>query len=505
MLFLLLRLPLLFGYGSYVSGDEAVVGIMAKHITEGKENVLFFYNQVYGGGHTIEAYIAALLFSIFGIKGYLLKAIPLFFSLLVILFSYYFLSRYFSKKIALISIILLLFSNAFLEPSFTANGYIETMFFCLLTMFLFCRIFFDRKKDYKTLILFGFILGIAYWSFETSLFFLLTYVFFFFIKDKLFFLRKSFFIWFSSFLVGSLPMLVILINNKFLNFRDITQKNNLLINFFINLKNLLVNDLPYFHGIDNVHNFDKIFFTNWIVYIIALISFFGLIYLNRKSLKKIFLLNKNINKMNKENIFIIFIIIYLLFYCFSAFAGVAPRYFVPLLPYCIFLIAIFITKINKKYFYFIFLIFLLIMGISDTVGLHQKDYVIDGIIKTKYDTSSKIIDFLKINDINYVYTTYFLKWRLIFESDEEIIASCNHLCPCGYRYIPYEEAVKNSENFVYVFHNTSVFNKIFKDAFDRYNSTYKIKKIDDKIIFYELSKPVRPVFIKKCGWLNAFQ
>lgn len=508
LLFLIMRLPLLFSYGMYVSGDEAVVGIMAKHIMEGKQGSLFFYNQAYGGGHSIEAYIAAFLFSLFGVKGFLLKSIPLFFSLLVVLFSYYFLNNYFKKKIALISSALLLFFGAFLEPSFTANGYLETMFFCLISMFLFFRIFFDGKKDYKTLVLFGLVLGIAYWSFETSLFFLVTYLVFFFIRDKLFFLKKDFLIWFFSFLAASLPMLIMLVNNKFLNFRDISQNNNILINFFINFKNLFATELPYFHGINNIHNFGEVFVTNWVVYGLALISFFGLVYLNRNGLRLMFLLKKKnhrITKIKKETIFIIFIVIYILFYCFSAFAGVAPRYFVPLMPYCIFLIAIFLVRSNKKHIYFIFLILLLIIGVSDSLRLYQKGYVTDGIINTGYATSSKIIDFLKKEDINNVYTTYFLKWRIIFESNEDIIASCNYLCPCRYRYAPYEEDVEKADNFAYVFHNSSVFNKIFKEAFDRYNSTYKIKKIDDKIVFYGFSKPLRPNFIKKCGWLNAFQ
>ena len=64
---LLIRLLLLFNGQRFVDGDEGVVGIMARHITEGSFPITR-YGQHYGGGHVIEAYLAALLFLLFGIR-----------------------------------------------------------------------------------------------------------------------------------------------------------------------------------------------------------------------------------------------------------------------------------------------------------------------------------------------------------------------------------------------------------------------------------------------------
>ena len=58
-------------------------------------------------------------------------------------------------------------------------------------------------------------------------------------------------------LIGSFPMLIVLVKNKLLNFRDViaTKEYNLIAHFFVSSKNLIVKDLPSFLGLENVHNF----------------------------------------------------------------------------------------------------------------------------------------------------------------------------------------------------------------------------------------------------------
>ena len=61
-----LRLVLIFSYGDSLNGDEAVVGLMAKHIGEGTNVPVFYYGQPYMG--SMEAMLAALLFALGGIS-----------------------------------------------------------------------------------------------------------------------------------------------------------------------------------------------------------------------------------------------------------------------------------------------------------------------------------------------------------------------------------------------------------------------------------------------------
>lgn len=64
-----------------IDGDEALVGIQAEHILHG-ELPIYFYGQPYMG--SLEAYLAALLFAIFGASVWTLRAEPTLLSLVVI-------------------------------------------------------------------------------------------------------------------------------------------------------------------------------------------------------------------------------------------------------------------------------------------------------------------------------------------------------------------------------------------------------------------------------------
>ena len=59
------RLPQLLSPNLLVDGDEAVLGLMAKHVAQGKEFPIFFYGQHYGLS-SVEAAAGALGFVVFG-------------------------------------------------------------------------------------------------------------------------------------------------------------------------------------------------------------------------------------------------------------------------------------------------------------------------------------------------------------------------------------------------------------------------------------------------------
>src|SRR5205085_3794071 len=66
------RLPVLLGPASSLDGDEAILGLMAKHMTEGRFS-LFFYGQGYAFAF-VEAGLAALFFVLFGMSEIALHA-----------------------------------------------------------------------------------------------------------------------------------------------------------------------------------------------------------------------------------------------------------------------------------------------------------------------------------------------------------------------------------------------------------------------------------------------
>ena len=71
---LALRLALLAGPQTQLEADEAIVGLMARHILEG-ERPVFYYAQPYLG--SLEAYLVAGAFSVLGSTTFALKLVPL--------------------------------------------------------------------------------------------------------------------------------------------------------------------------------------------------------------------------------------------------------------------------------------------------------------------------------------------------------------------------------------------------------------------------------------------
>ena len=75
------RLLLIVRTNAMIDGDEAMVGIQAERILQGQHPV-YFYGQAYMG--SLEAYLAAVVFRIFGPSSWALRAVPLLLSLALV-------------------------------------------------------------------------------------------------------------------------------------------------------------------------------------------------------------------------------------------------------------------------------------------------------------------------------------------------------------------------------------------------------------------------------------
>ena len=122
---LALRLYLLLASRGYVDGDEAMVGLQALEILRGRHSV-FFAGELLAG--SVEAYLVAPVFWLFGASPYTLRIVPLAFSLALILLNYHLARRAYDEATGLLSAAMvavcpLLISVLSLK---TWGGYIET-------------------------------------------------------------------------------------------------------------------------------------------------------------------------------------------------------------------------------------------------------------------------------------------------------------------------------------------------------------------------------------------
>jgi hypothetical protein len=94
---------------------------------------------------------------------------------------------------------------------------------------------------------------------------------------------------------------------------------------------------------------------------------------------------------------------------------------------------------------------------------------------------AKIIHHLRERDVSRVRAAYFIQWRLIFESDEAVIASSTGLVPEMSVYPEYDDLVEGAERIGLVFHRES------HDLvmFDRTRASRYLERatIDDFVVF----------------------
>ena len=68
------RFAILLMSQTHVHSDEAIIGLMGKHILEGRYFPFYMYGQAYNAGAAWEAYLAAIAFALFGVSVISLKS-----------------------------------------------------------------------------------------------------------------------------------------------------------------------------------------------------------------------------------------------------------------------------------------------------------------------------------------------------------------------------------------------------------------------------------------------
>ncbi len=155
------------------NSDEGTMGLEAMHIAFRGEHPIFFYGQNYMG--VLEAYLAADFFHLFGVSLFSLRLGLILLFLLFLISMYYLTSLLYSKKLALVTLLLLSFgsSDVFIQELRAVGGAVETLLFGSLALLLATWLAFPRTpfsvldKPRNRVIVYGcwgFVAGIGLWS-----------------------------------------------------------------------------------------------------------------------------------------------------------------------------------------------------------------------------------------------------------------------------------------------------------------------------------------------------
>jgi hypothetical protein len=160
---------ILFQSQTHVHSDEAIIGLMGKHIAEGRYYPFYMYGQTYNAGAAWEAYLAALSFTAFGVGVIPLKSCIVVLWLACLVLFYAMTHRFYDRRTAVLASLAFALSPSLLKWHFQVRGYSWYFLSLPLLVGLFWLIDCSSPPGRAKTFLFGVISGLSVWCLELVL------------------------------------------------------------------------------------------------------------------------------------------------------------------------------------------------------------------------------------------------------------------------------------------------------------------------------------------------
>lgn len=502
-----LYLTILLTSQSHVDGDEGVIGVMAQHILKRNARPTFFYGQAYGGGAAIEAYLASIPFLLFGSSSISLKIVAFTLTMISLFLIYVFCKQFCSTHAALLSFIVMATATPLVEwHTKMRGGYAGLLLSSIVILLIFFYLAYENKTKYYFFLLLGIVSGLAYYNSALILSLLAALIIASAYWRKIFWKWKSIILVLFGFFLGIAPLIPYELTHDFANTKFVFGiGSGVKGSIQIHALTIFSKFLPAFFVGRNVDQYvDPPPYQAWIEYIIYASILLYSFYQNRKSFLPIISawisprrINTDQKAVKPETLLILSILIHLLVCVFSDNTSLSPRYFLPMFPALAILtgsaIDNLLSKNTRGYIYVCTFIVLILVGsgISTHLSYIRPSTVNDDVmlkdgrivnVQTSGKAAPALVNFLVDKGIGYVRTAYFIQWRLLFESREQIIASSNGFVPGLSRFKEYDERVDQADRVAFIYHEDSaqINDFISKSSAIELEST----QIYEYIIFY---------------------
>src|SRR5437016_6908832 len=160
------RVVILFASQTHVHSDEAIIGLMGKHILEGRYFPFYLYGQPYNAGAAWEAYLASVAFALFGVGVVPLKGCIVVLSLLCLFLFYRVGCALYDRRTAVFATLVFALTPSLLKWHFQVRGYSWYFLSIPILTMLFASIDSDRGPNPRRLFLLGIASGVSIWNLE---------------------------------------------------------------------------------------------------------------------------------------------------------------------------------------------------------------------------------------------------------------------------------------------------------------------------------------------------
>ena len=163
------RFTILLASQTHVHSDEAIIGLMGKHILEGRYFPFYMYGQPYNAGAAWEAYLAAIAFAALGVNVISLKGCIVVLSLLVLLLFYRMCLALYDERTALWATVVFALTPSLLKWHFQVRGYSWYFLSIPLLTILFLSAQSAPDRRWRVFLLFGVVSGLSVWCLELAI------------------------------------------------------------------------------------------------------------------------------------------------------------------------------------------------------------------------------------------------------------------------------------------------------------------------------------------------
>ncbi len=490
-----------------LSSDEALFGLMAKHIMGLKEFPIYLGRTHYSG--VLNSYIGAIFFRVFGISSISYKAVQFLFAIPFIFIIYLLGKKAFNENLGLLSALFVAIPSFFVIYSFMqAHGNnMEGLLFGALILLLTCHLVFTKmtiQKEFLLLSLLGFCSGFGLWLSPHIIPFLITTLIMFLMKDRKIFFSKKIVLFLICFCIGHIPALIYSFQHPLASFyrfggrildldRSVLSTPNptkiVLSKVLWRISTVPASFMRIPRLLLPLMGLEKHLFSNVVIWPIIIIiywsSFIYIIFSRRKIFISFIKKRLSILKMQPIDICIIFTFVYVIFY--SCLVGKdRARYMLPFYVVIPIFLSVAFLEVRKRSKTLFFILLTLILSINLLGNLKS--------LKFKPQSYINVTSFLSKKGIFHGYSEYSTAYPIIFASKEKIIIS-----PCAFdtyaeHYPAYTEEVNSAKNVAYIF-NTSTYPQIpsiFERRLEEIKVTCKKEIIPPFIVYYNFSRRVFP-------------
>ena len=416
------RFILLYASNFAIESDEAIVGLMGKHIIEGKPWPIFYYGQYYMG--SFEPTLVGLAFALFGISNFTLKLVPLLFSLLHVGLVYRLALRFASRNVAFVAALLTALAPASLVLWSTKSrgGFIELVVLGSWALILSLDLL---KKEYwkaSRFFLLGAILGFGWWVNNQIVFYVVAIGLLF--ATRLVWAMGIFpallvaLVMLIGFLIGGTPFWYANIAHdpQWATFHTLFSDSSVSSKGFLEqLGGLFTTALPIILGARRFWSEQDVFTGSsilaFLTYAILLIAF---------------LLRMRRTKSEPRELLLYLVISSLLVFASSKFGwlSLAPRYLLPIYSVQFVIVSIGASIIWEKTRIGAALLVVSVLGLNLSsnyiggVAIPGEPYVYDGDRVVK--DHAPLYQWLEKEGITHIRTNYWIGYRVAFETKEKV-------------------------------------------------------------------------------------